>query len=396
MGHIIEHVALELQEMAGMPAAFGRTRETAEPGVYQVVVEYENERAGRYACRAAVRLCQNLVDTGVYPAEELEQDVNDLLDLKAEAALGPSTESLVREAEGRDIPWAEMSARSMIQLGYGVHQKRIQATLSGYTGILGVELACDKDGTKTVLGDAGVPVPRGTSIRYLDDLEDAIADVGGYPIVLKPLDGNHGRGITLDIQDWATAEEAYDLAKEESKSQTVMVERFYRGNDHRVLVVNGKVVAVAERVPAHVVGNDRSTIQELIDETNRDPRRGDGHDNVLTRIVVNRSTEQLLEGRGYTLDTVLGDREVCYLRATANLSTGGIAIDRTDEIHPSNIWLAERIVKIIGLDIAGIDIVTPDISQPLRDVDGVVVEVNAAPGFRMHVQPSQGIPRNVA
>ncbi|MEM1427518.1 MAG: Mur ligase family protein, partial [Cyanobacteria bacterium P01_H01_bin.130] len=245
-------------------------------------------------------------------------------------------------------------------------------------------------------GDAGVPVPRGTSIRYLDDLEDAIADVGGYPIVLKPLDGNHGRGITLDIQDWATAEEAYDLAKAESKSQTVMVERFYRGNDHRVLVVNGKVVAVAERVPAHVVGDGQSTIQELIDETNRDPRRGDGHDNVLTRIVVNRSTEQLLEGRGYTLDTILGDREMCYLRATANLSTGGIAIDRTDEIHPSNIWLAERIVKIIGLDIAGIDIVTPDISRPLREVDGVVVEVNAAPGFRMHVQPSQGIPRNVA
>ncbi len=396
MGHIVEHVALELQEMAGMPAAFGRTRETAEPGVYQVVVEYGNERAGRYACRAAVRLCQNLVDRGVYPAAELEQDISDLLDLKAEAALGPSTESLVREAESRDIPWAEMSARSMIRLGYGVHQKRIQATLSCNTGILGVELACDKDGTKTVLGDAGVPVPRGTSIRYLDDLEDAIADVGGYPVVLKPLDGNHGRGITLDIQDWATAEEAYDLAKAESKSQTVMVERFYRGNDHRVLVVNGKVVAVAERVPAHVVGNGRSTIQELIDETNRDPRRGDGHDNVLTRIVVNRSTEQLLEGRGYTLETVLGDREMCYLRATANLSTGGIAIDRTDEIHPSNIWLAERIVKIIGLDIAGIDVVTPDISQPLRDMDGVVVEVNAAPGFRMHVQPSLGIPRNVA
>ena len=396
MGHIVEHVALELQEMTGMPVGFGRTRETATPGTYQVVVEYQNERAGRYACRAAVRLCQNLIDTGVYPAEELKQDLDDLLDLKAEAALGPSTESLVKEAISRDIPWTEMSARAMIQLGYGVHQQRIQATLSGKTGILGVELACDKDGTKTILGAAGVPVPRGVSISYLDDLEDAIEDVGGYPIVLKPLDGNHGRGITLDIQDWETAEEAYDLAKEESKSNTIMVERFYRGNDHRVLVVNGKVVAVAERVPAHVIGDGKSTIQELIEETNRDPRRGDGHDNVLTRIVVNRSTEQLLEGKGYTVETVLGDREVCYLRATANLSTGGIAIDRTDEIHPSNTWLAERIVKIIGLDIAGIDIVTPDISQPLRDVDGVVVEVNAAPGFRMHVQPSQGIPRNVA
>ncbi|MEM9772581.1 MAG: cyanophycin synthetase [Cyanobacteria bacterium P01_D01_bin.73] len=396
MGHVIEHVALELQEMSGMPVGFGLTRETAEPGVYQVVVEYGNERAGRYACRAAVRLCQNLVDRGVYPEDELRQDLGDLQDLKAEAALGPSTDSLVREAEARDIPWAEMSARSMIQLGYGVHQRRLQATLSGNTSILGVELACDKDGTKTVLEAAGVPVPRGVTIRYLDDLKDAIEDVGGFPIVLKPLDGNHGRGITLDIDRWETAEEAYDLAKEEARSQTVMVERFYRGNDHRVLVVNGKVVAVAERVPAHVIGDGRSTIQELIDETNRDPRRGDGHDNVLTRIVVNRNTELLLESRGQTVDTVPDDGEICYLRATANLSTGGIAIDRTDEIHPSNVWLAERIVKIIGLDIAGIDIVTSDISRPLRETDGVVVEVNAAPGFRMHVQPSQGIPRNVA
>ncbi|MGD1936394.1 MAG: cyanophycin synthetase [Cyanophyceae cyanobacterium] len=396
MGHIIEHVALELQEMTGMPVGFGCTRETAEAGIYQVVVEYGNERAGRYACRAAVRLCQNLVDRGVYPQDELQQDLEDLSDLKAEASLGPSTESLVREAMARDIPWTEMSARSMIQLGYGTHQKRIQATLSGNTGILGVELACDKDGTKTILEAAGVPVPRGVTIRYFDDLKDAIEDVGGFPIVVKPLDGNHGRGITLDIDRWETAEEAYDLAKTESRSQTVMVERFYRGNDHRVLVVNGKVVAVAERVPAHVVGNGQSTIQELIDETNRDPRRGDGHDNVLTRIVVNRNTELLLESNGYTLNTVPDEGEVCYLRATANLSTGGIAIDRTDEIHPSNIWLAERIVKIIGLDIAGIDVVTSDISRPLRETDGVIVEVNAAPGFRMHVQPSQGIPRNVA
>ena len=396
MGHIIEHVALELQEMAGMPCGFGRTRETSTPGIYQVAFEYIYERAGRYAARAAVRLCQSIVETGTYPAAELEQDLSDLNDLRSEAALGPSTESLVAEAERRNIPWMELGARSMIQLGYGKHQQRIQATLSTNTSILGVELACDKDGTKRILGECGVPVPRGTTVQYLDDLEDAIESVGGYPIVLKPLDGNHGRGITLDIDSWAKAEEAYDMAQSESRTGTVMVERFYKGNDHRVLVVNGKVVAVAERVPARVIGDGRSTVQELIEETNRDPRRGDGHDNVLTRIVVNRSTEQLLEAQGYELTTVLDRDQICYLRATANLSTGGIAIDRTDEIHPENAWMAERIVKIIGLDIAGIDIVTPDISKPMLEVDGVVVEVNAAPGFRMHVQPSQGIPRNVA
>ncbi|HEY9675248.1 MAG TPA: cyanophycin synthetase [Waterburya sp.] len=394
MGHIIEHVALELQQLAGMFVGFGRTRETASPGVYQVVIEYIDEQAGRYAARAAVRLCQSIVNTGSYPQNELEQDIKDLRDLARDAALGPSTETIIKEAEARDIPWMVLSARAMIQLGYGVHQKRLQATLSDYSGILAVELACDKEGTKQILRDAGVPVPHGTVINYLDELEGAIEEVGGYPIVIKPLDGNHGRGITIDINDWDEAEKAYDVAREVSRG--VIVERYYRGRDHRVLVINGKVVAVAERVPAHVIGNGKSTIQELIDETNRDPNRGEGHDNVLTKITVERSALSLLQRQGYRLDTVLPPGELCYLRATANLSTGGIAVDRTDDIHPENIWLAQRVAKIIGLDIAGIDVVTPDITKPLRDVDGVIVEVNAAPGFRMHVCPSAGLARNVA
>jgi cyanophycin synthetase len=394
MGHIIEHVALELQELAGMRVGFGRTRETKTPGVYQVVIEYTDEQAGRYAARAAVRLCQSIVETGTYSQNDLRQDLKDLEDLARDAALGPSTETIVKEAEARDIPWMPLSARAMIQLGYGVHQKRIQATLSEYSGMLGVELACDKEGTKQILRDAGIPVPRGTVINYLDELESAIDDLGGYPIVIKPLDGNHGRGITIDIKNWDEAEKAYDVAREISRA--VIVERFYRGSDHRVLVVNGKVVAVAERVPAHVIGDGKSTIQELIDLTNLDPNRGDGHDNVLTKIVVDRNSYSLLERQGYTLETVLNPGEICYLRATANLSTGGIAVDRTDDIHPENIWLTQRVAKIIGLDIAGIDVVTPDITKPLRDVDGVIVEVNAAPGFRMHVCPSQGLPRNVA
>ncbi|MBD2039037.1 cyanophycin synthetase [Leptolyngbya sp. FACHB-321] len=394
MGHIVEHVALELQELAGMVVGFGRTRETADLGTYQVVFEYQDEQAGRYAARAAVRLCQSIIETGHYPQEELAQDLQDLRSLQAEASLGPSTETLIKEAEARGIPWVQLSARAMIQFGYGVHQKRIQATLSNRTGILAVELASDKEGTKQILREAGVPVPRGTVIGYLDELEGAIADVGGYPIVIKPLDGNHGRGITINIMSWEQAEAAYDAAKEVSRE--VIVERFYQGRDHRVLVINGKVVAVAERVPAHVVGDGSSTIKALIDQTNEDPLRGEGHENVLTKLEVDRTTWQLLEQQGYDLETVLPEGEIFYLRATANLSTGGIAVDRTDDMHPENIWLAQRVAKIIGLDIAGIDVVTPDISRPLREVDGVIVEVNAAPGFRMHVSPSRGIPRNVA
>jgi cyanophycin synthetase len=393
-GHVVEHVALELQALAGMAVSFGRTRETVEPGVYQVVVEYFDEQAGRYALRAAVRICQSIVTSGSYATEELAHDIKDLQDFWAQASLGPSTENIVREAEIRGVPWMALSSRAMIQFGHGVHQKRIQATLTSGTGILGVELASDKEGTKSILRDIGVPVPKGTVIYYLDDLEQAIADVGGFPIVIKPLDGNHGRGITININDAKLAEEAYDAAKAVSKG--VIVERFYRGRDHRVLVIDGKVVAVAERVPAHVVGDGRSTIAELIEATNRDPRRGDGHSNILTRIDLDRTSWDLLERQGHTLDQVLQPQEVCYLRATANLSTGGVAIDRTDEIHPENIWLAQRVAKVIGLDIAGIDIVTCDISRPLHEVDGVIVEVNAAPGFRMHFCPSEGIPRNVA
>ena len=395
MGHIIEHVALELQELAGMPVGFGRTRETSQTGVFNVVFEYVEEQAGRYAGRAAVRLCKSIVETGTYPAEELAQDLADLKDLLANTALGPSTETIIKEAEVRKIPWMWLSARAMLQLGYGANQKRIQATLSQNSGILAVELACDKEGTKTILGDAGVPVPKGTVIQYLDELKTAIEDVGGYPIVIKPLDGNHGRGITIAIDNWSEAETAYDLASAASKTRSVIVERYYRGSDHRVLVINGKVIAVAERVPAHVVGNGKSKIKELIETTNQDPRRGDGHDNILTKITIDQTSQTVLEKQGYSLDSVLSKGKIAYLRATANLSTGGIAIDRTDDIHPENVWLAQRVAKIIGLDIAGIDIVTPDISKPLREVDGVVVEVNAAPGFRMHAAPSVGLPRNV-
>ncbi len=394
MGHIMEHVAIELQSLAGMDVGFGRTRETATPGVYQVVFEYENEQAGRYAARAALRICESIVETGGYPNTELQKDLEDLRDLKIKAALGPSTEALVREAEARKIPWFELDVRNLLQFGYGKYQKRIQASLTAYSNILGVELACDKESTKLMLAGAGIPVPKGSVVYSLREMEDALDYLGGYPIVVKPLNGNHGRGITLEIETWEEAEIAYDKAREVSDG--VIVEHFYRGRDHRVLVVNHKVIAVAERVPAHVIGNGKDTIEALVEKENKDPRRGEGHDNILTHIQFDKTTEKLLRTQKLTLDSVLEAGEICYLRETANLSTGGVAIDRTDEIHPETIWIAERASRLIGLDVAGIDIVTTDISQPMKVTNSVIVEVNAAPGLRMHVAPSVGVPRNVA
>jgi cyanophycin synthetase len=394
LGHILEHVALELQNLVGINVGFGRTRETATPGVYQVVFEYQIEEVGRYAARAALRLCESIIETGSYPASELAKDIADLKDLQNQASLGATTESLVREAEARGIPWIPLETCDLLQLGYGKHQKRIQASLTAHSNILAVELACDKEKTKNILASMGARVPQGKVIYSFSELEDAIPRLGGFPIVIKPLNGNHGRGITIDIKSWEHTEIAYDRAKEVSKG--VIVEHFYQGRDHRILVVNHKVVAVAERVPAHVVGNGQDIISALIDKENLDPRRGEGHDNVLTLIKLDDSTDEVLSNQGYTLDTVLPLGQVCHLRATANLSTGGIAIDRTDEIHPETLWLAERVSKIIDLDVAGIDVVTTDISKTLAEADGVIVEVNAAPGLRMHISPSVGVGRNVA
>lgn len=393
MGHILEHVALELQTLAGMPVGFGRTRETVNLGTYQVVVEYQLEMAGRYAIRAALRLCESIVKTGMYPKSELEKDLADLVKMRTDATLGASTEALVKEAQAMGIPWIHLETCDIFQLGYGKHQKRIQAALTSRTNILGVELAGDKEKTKKILAGMGVPVPLGMTIYSFSELESAIERLG-YPIVIKPLNGNHGRGITIDIKDWAHAEIGYDRAREISSG--VIVEHFYQGRDHRILVVNHQVVAVAERVPAHVVGNGIDTIAELVDRENQDPRRGDGHDNMLTKIELDDSTAEMLNHQGFSLNTILRSGEVCYLRATANLSTGGIAIDRTDEIHPDTVWLAERVSRIIDLDVAGIDVITTDITKTLAEVDGTIVEVNAAPGLRMHISPSEGVGRNVA
>lgn len=392
MGHVIEHIALEIQTLAGMDTGFGRTRGYGEKGVYNVVFSYIEESVGRYAAKMAVRICEALIAGEEY---DMEEDIQHMRELREKERLGPSTGSIVEEAESRGIPWIRLNKYSLCQLGYGANQKRIQATVTSETSSIGVELACDKEDTKYLLEQAEVEVPRGDIIRRESSLEEACNYVG-FPLVIKPIDGNHGRGITVDIQNYDEALEAFRHAKESSRSGAIIVEKFIKGEDYRILVINNRLVAAAKRTPAHVIGDGKSTIQELVDEVNKDPRRGYGHENVLTQITINELTKTIIKDAGYTVDSVIPEGERMILKDTANLSTGGTAEDVTDIVHPANVSMCERISKIIDLDICGIDIMTTDISRPLSETGGAVLEVNAGPGFRMHLAPTTGLPRNVA
>ncbi len=390
MGHVMEHIALEIQTLAGMDCGFGRTRSTAVEGVYHVVFSYMEEKVGIYAAKSALRVCEALIKGVSY---NLEEDIQDMRELRERERLGPSTGSLVEEAISRGIPYIRLNRHSLVQLGYGVNQKRIQATVSSTTSNIAVEIACDKEETKNLLEQAGIPIAKGTIVYDEDDLVDAIRSVG-FPIVLKPVNGNHGRGITTNIK---TREEAIEaLAQAKRISRAVICEKYIVGFDFRLLVINYKLVAAAKRTPACVTGNGKSSIQQLIDTVNADPRRGYGHEKVLTAIKVDDMTMSILKERQLTLDSVLQKDEILYLKTTANLSTGGTATDVTDLVHPNNIFMAERIARIIGLDICGIDIMSPDLTTPIQENGGAVLEVNAGPGFRMHIAPTDGLPRNVA
>ncbi|MEZ4855515.1 MAG: cyanophycin synthetase [Gelidibacter sp.] len=392
MGHIIEHIALEIQTLAGMDVGFGRTRGYGEKGVYNVVFAYMEESVGRFAAKTAVKICEALIAGKTY---DLTDDIQEMRELREADRLGPSTGSIVEEAEARGIPWIRLNKYSLCQLGYGANQKRIQATVTSETSSIGVELACDKEDTKFLLEQAEVQTPRGDIIRRESSLEEACRYVG-FPLVVKPVDGNHGRGITVNIKNYEDALVAFRNAKESSRSGAIIIEKYITGDDYRLLVINHKLVAAALRTPACVVGNGKSTIQQLIDEVNKDPRRGFGHENVLTQITVNDLTKSIIKTNGYTLDSVLEKDKRLLLKDTANLSTGGTAEDVTDIVHPANVFMAERISKIIDLDICGIDVMTTDISKPLEETGGAVLEVNAGPGFRMHLAPTSGLPRNVA
>ncbi len=390
MGHIIEHVALEIQTLAGMECGFGRTRGTGEEGVYNVVFTYTEEKAGVYAAKAGVRIIETLID-GDYL--ELEKDIQVLREIRESEKLGPSTYSIVLEAEKRGIPCIRLNQASLVQLGYGVNQKRIMATITGQTSGIGVELACDKEDTKFLLEKAAIPVPKGSVVLTKEELETELEDIG-FPCVIKPVNGNHGRGATTNILDLESALIAFELAKQHG--DRVVLERFISGFDFRLLVINSQLVAAAKRTPANIIGNGKLTIQELIDEVNADPRRGFGHENMLTEITIDPMTKRILESNGVTLESVLTENKVLALKSTANLSTGGTAEDVTDSVHPYNIFMAERIARIIGLDICGIDIMASDLKKPINENGGAVIEVNAAPGFRMHLDPTSGTARNVA
>ncbi|MGB4968513.1 MAG: cyanophycin synthetase [Saprospiraceae bacterium] len=390
MGHVIEHIALEIQTLAGMDVGFGRTRTYGEVGVYHVVFDYLEEKVGVYAAKASVKIAQALIDGQDY---DLSNDIQEMRELREGQRLGPSTASIVEEAIARGIPWIRLNKYSLCQLGYGNNQVRIQATVTSKTSSIGVDIAGDKEDTKFLLGQAEIPVPKGEIIKTEAGLKEA-ANYLKYPLVIKPIDGNHGRGVTTNIMNWDQAIDGFLMAKKISNA--VIVEQYIQGEDYRMLVINHKLVAAAKRLPAQISGDGKLSIQQLIDQTNANPLRGFGHEKVLTYITIDDITRKLIELKGYTLDSILSKDEILVVKDTANLSTGGTSVDVTDIVHPHTIFMAERISRIVGLDICGIDFLTRDISRPVNEVGGAVIEVNAGPGFRMHLAPAEGLPRNVA
>ena len=399
MGHILEHVALEIQNMAGSKVTFGKTRTSGEAGCYHVVYEYEDAWVGEEAGMLALRLLHHLIPTELCPDVKQDPEFNFLEELETfikrseRRALGPSTASLVRKAEERGIPWLRLNQYSLIQFGYGKYQRRIQATITSETRHIAVEIASDKEETNHILRDAGLPVPRQIDV-YREEGAIRAARRIGYPVVLKPYNANHGRGVSIGISSDDDVKIAF--AKAQEHSRCVLVESYIRGFDHRMLVINGELVAVAKRVPGHVIGDGAHSISELVAIINLDPRRGVGHEKVLTRLEMDHQATRLMEAEGYTAETILAEGELFYLRSTGNLSTGGTAIDMTDSCHPDNREMAVRAAKTIGLDVSGVDFLTPDITRSYKDIGGGICEINAAPGFRMHLAPSEGESRDVA
>ena len=389
-GHIIEHIAIELQCLAGMEVGYGKTLDTLKKGVYIVVFRYRVESAGLKAAKEAVSLFETVAEGKSF---DVSQVVSDLKVLRENDMLGPTTWSIVKEAKFRGIPFIRLNESSYIQLGYGAHQKRIQASITSQTSAIAVEAADEKTRAKEHLKKSGIPVPNG---RVVSTEEEAIVvfDEIGAAVVVKPDVGNHGKGATINITDLDQLKTAFRVAQ--ARFPDVIVEEYVKGFDFRLLVIDGKLIAAAKREPAHVIGDGISSIKNLIQKTNTDPRRGFGHEKVLTLIEIDDMTERLLSLRGLSPDSVPGEGEKVYLKATANLSQGGTATDVTDEVNPDIRLMAERAARIIGLDCVGVDALANDISLPLKQSGIKVVEINAAPGFRMHLEPTNGQPRNVA
>jgi cyanophycin synthetase len=393
VGHIAEHAALELQRQTGAQIYRGKTRSAGDPGTYNVIYGYVEEQVGIEAGRLAVRTVNDLIEH--QPGFDFGAELEALIRLAERRAFGPSTAALIDEAMSRDIPWIRLNEASLVQLGQGRFQKRIRATMTSMTGSLAVDIAGDKKLTTTLLGSAGLPVPRAEMVRTEDEAVAAARRIG-HPVVAKPLDGNHGRGVGLDLRDDDDVRAGFRRAFGETRRGIVVIESFVSGNDYRVLVVGGQMVAVAQRVPAHVIGDGQHTVAELVDAANADPRRGIGHEKVLTKIKIDDEAIALVDAQGYEMSDVPPQDAFVKLVSTGNMSTGGVSIDRTWEAHEENVEIAEEAARVVGLDVAGIDFITPDISKPVRETGGAIVEVNAAPGFRMHTNPTEGEPQYVA
>ncbi|MFM8189111.1 MAG: cyanophycin synthetase [Pirellula sp.] len=389
MAHILEHVTLELQSLSGTPVGFGRARETNTDGIYKVAIAYKEEKLALACLDKAFELIQAAIhDTPL----DVNAVVSELKEYAYDVCLGPSTRSIVDAAKAKNIPWRRLNEGSLVQLGYGVHQRRICTAETDSTSAIAESIAQDKELTRTLLRSIGIPTPEGRSVESAEDAWEAAEDIG-LPVVVKPQYGNHGRGVATNLQTREQVVAAYEAARQEGRS--IVVERHAPGDDYRMLVVGGKLVAAARREPAHVIGDGQSTVQKLIDKVNEDPRRSDGHSTSLSLIKIDPVALGVLMDQGMTPDTIPPVGKKVLIRRNANLSTGGTAADVTDQVHPDVARHAIEAARIIGLDIAGVDMVVQDISQPLQGQRGVIVEVNAGPGLRMHIEPSSGSPRPV-
>lgn len=387
--HILEHVTLELQSLAGSVVGFGRARETLGDGYYKVAIEYEEEELARAALETGRQLCLAAVYDRPF---DVVAEVAKLRALYQRVSLGPSTKAIVQAAVARGIPYRRLNTGSMIQFGFGAKQRRIVAAQTDRTGAVAEEIAQDKELTRELLHAAGLPVAEG---RPVDDAEDAwyAAQRIGLPVVVKPQYGNQGRGVATNLNSREQVLAAYAAASQESSH--IIVEKFAPGADYRLLVVDGRVVAAARREPAQVRGDGVRTIAELVAEVNQDPRRGDDHATCLSKITLEAIALGVLADQGYTPQSIPPAGATVLIRRNANLSTGGTAEDVTDRVHPAVAARAVEAARIVGLDIAGIDVVAVDIGRPLEEQHGILVEVNASPGLRMHVEPSSGTPQPV-
>jgi cyanophycin synthetase len=389
MAHILEHVTLELQSLAGTPVGFGRARETNTDGIYKVAIAYKEEKLALACLDRAFELIQAAINDTPYDVAKVTAE---LREFAYDVCLGPSTRSIVDAAKARSIPWRRLNEGSLVQLGYGIHQRRICTAETDSTSAIAESIAQDKELTRSLLRSIGIPTPEGRAVESAEDAWEAAEDIG-LPVVVKPQYGNHGRGVATNLQSQEQVIAAYNAAREEGRA--IVVERHAPGDDYRMLVVGGKLVAAARREPAHVIGDGQSTVQKLIDKVNEDPRRSDGHSTSLSLIKIDAVALGVLMAQGMTPDTIPPVGKKVLIRRNANLSTGGTAADVTDEVHPDVARHAIEAARVVGLDIAGVDIVAQDISQPLQGQRGVIVEVNAGPGLRMHIEPSSGKPRPV-